>query len=110
LPGPHDLALALERLSPRPDRGRQRVVVLGDGDLWSNQYLGNGGNLELARRIVNWLLDDEALIDIPVHEAADRTLSLSPALVSAFGLAFLVLLPLLLLAAGAVIAWRRARR
>jgi ABC-type uncharacterized transport system involved in gliding motility auxiliary subunit len=110
LPGPHDLALALERLSPRPDRGRQRVVVLGDGDLWSNQFLGNGGNLELARRIVNWLLDDEALIDIPVHEAADRTLTLSPAFVSAFGLAFLVLLPLLLLAAGAVIAWRRARR
>lgn len=110
MPGPLDLGLALTRLSPRPDRDEQRVVVLGDGDFLSNSFLGNGGNRALGLRIVNWLLQEDALVDIAPIEARDRSLVLDERTRALLGVGLLIALPLALLAAGAVIAWRRRRR
>lgn len=110
IPGPHDLALALTRLSPRPDRSMQRVVVVGDADFLANSYLGNGGNRALGLRLVNWLLADDALLDVAPAEARDRELRLGPIPAALVGLGFLVVLPILLLATGLAIAWRRRRR
>jgi ABC-type uncharacterized transport system involved in gliding motility auxiliary subunit len=110
MPGPLDLGLALTRLSPRPDRDEQRVVVLGDGDFLSNSFLGNGGNRALGLRIVNWLLQEDALVDIAPIEAPDRSLVLDERTRALLGVGLLIALPLALLAAGAVIAWRRRRR
>ena len=45
VPGPVTIAVALERTVG--DRV-QRVVVVGNGHFLSNQFLGNGGNLESA--------------------------------------------------------------
>jgi ABC-type uncharacterized transport system involved in gliding motility auxiliary subunit len=107
--GPLDLAFALSRLSPRPDKREQRVVVVGDGDFLSNSFLGNGGNRELGQRVFDWLLGDDDQIAVPDKAAPDRALALTQAGLGVLSIGFLVVLPLLLAASGLAIAWRRRR-
>lgn len=120
IPGPLTLGLALER--PRPGAAeeegtdeetaapRQRVVVLGDGDFLANSYLGNGANLELGERLVNWLAHDDNLIRIPPKAAPDTRLELTPVLSGILGIGFLFAIPGGLLAAGLVIWLKRRKR
>jgi ABC-type uncharacterized transport system involved in gliding motility auxiliary subunit len=110
IPGPLDLAFALARLSPRPGQREQRAVVVGDGDFLSNSFLGNGGNREFGQRIFDWLLGDDAQIAVADKAAADRSLDLSQLQLTTIGIAFLIVLPLLLAGSGALIWWRRRRR
>ncbi len=109
IPGPLDIGIALSRLSPSPDKSEQRVVVIGDGDFLSNAFLGNGGNREFGQRVFDWLLADDALIDIPDKGAPDRQLQLSQRALGTIGLGFLAVLPLLLALIGGIIWWRRRR-
>ncbi|MBS0487947.1 MAG: Gldg family protein [Proteobacteria bacterium] len=109
IPGPLDIGVALSRLSPGPDKSEQRVVVIGDGDFLSNAFLGNGGNREFGQRVFDWLLQDDALIDIPDKGAPDRQLQLSQRALGVIGLGFLIVLPLLLAIIGGSIWWRRRR-
>lgn len=109
IPGPLDIGIALSRLSPSPAKSEQRVTVIGDGDFLSNAFLGNGGNREFGQRVFDWLLQDDALIDIPDKGAPDRQLDLSQTALGIIGLGFLAVLPLLLAIAGGVIWWRRRR-
>ncbi|TDR36269.1 ABC transporter family protein [Tahibacter aquaticus] len=108
--GPLDLAFALQRLSPRPDKREQRAVVIGDGDFLSNQFLANGGNRELGQRLFNWLLADDALIAVPDRGAPDRLITLSQTRLTVLSVGLLIVLPLLLAIGGIVLAWRRRRR
>ncbi|MBD8879946.1 GldG family protein [Rhodanobacter sp. 7MK24] len=109
LKGPLDFGFTLARLSPSPDKREQRAVVVGDGDFLSNAYLGQGGNRALGERIFNWLLGDDALIDVPREGVPDRVLRIGQSELDAASLGFMVVLPLLLLIAGGLIAWRRRR-
>jgi ABC-type uncharacterized transport system involved in gliding motility auxiliary subunit len=109
IPGPLDLGFALSRLSSSPAKKEQRVVAIGDGDFLSNAFLGNGGNRELGQRVFDWLLQDDALIDLPDKGAPDRQLQLSQLQLGVIGLTFLLILPALLLVTGGVIWWRRKR-
>lgn len=109
IPGPHDLALALTRLSPRPDRSEQRVVVMGDADFLSNAYLGNAGNQALGTRLMRWLVADDALIELAPVQAPDQDLVLSDNQLAVIGIGFLGILPLLWLATGLIVVWRRRR-
>ncbi|MDZ7788765.1 MAG: GldG family protein [Halofilum sp. (in: g-proteobacteria)] len=90
--------------------GGQRFAVIGDGDFLSNAYIGNGINLDLGMRLVNWLVGDSAHIDIPPDAAPDTRVDLSRTAVIVLGFGFLLALPLALLATGLVIGWRRRRR
>jgi ABC-type uncharacterized transport system involved in gliding motility auxiliary subunit len=108
--GPLDLGFALSRVSPRPGKREQRVVVIGDGDFLSNSFLGNGGNRELGQRVFDWLLGDDDQISVPDHSAPDRTLALSQTGLGVLGFVFLVALPLVIAGTGALIWWRRRRR
>ncbi|GLQ51581.1 GldG family protein [Dyella flava] len=107
--GPLDFGFALSRLSPSPAKAEQRVVVIGNGDFLSNSFLGNGGNRALGERIFDWLLGDDQLIDMPSRSAPDRVLNVSQGELNILSIAFILLIPVLLLVIGGVIAWRRRR-
>jgi len=108
--GPLDLAFALSRVSPRPDRREQRVVVIGDGDFLSNTSLGNGGNREFGQRVFDWLLGDDDQIVVPDKSAPDRALAFTQTGLGVLSFVFLIALPLLLALTGTLIWWRRRRR
>ncbi len=103
--GPVAIAIALTRSIE--DR-TQRVVVVGDGAFLSNTFLGNGGNLNLGLRLVNWLSHDDSFIAIQPHTLKDARLNLSLLAGRLIGMGYLVILPLLFLAGG-VAVWRRRR-
>ncbi|CAK0757501.1 hypothetical protein CCP3SC1_280026 [Gammaproteobacteria bacterium] len=60
-----------------PSSPEQRVVVFGDGDFLSDAFVGNGGNLDLGLNLINWLVHDENLINIPARAAPDTSLHFS---------------------------------
>ncbi len=107
--GPLDFGFAMTRLSPRPGAGEQRIVVIGDGDFISNSYIGNGGNRDFGTRVFDWLLADDALINVPEPAAADREIKLSETALAIISFGFLLGLPILLAGSGLWI-WRRRRR
>lgn len=106
--GPLALAVALRRTQVDEDI-EQRVLVVGDGDFISNAYLGNGGNLDLAMNMVNWLSRDDQLIAIPSKMTIDATLNLSQTASMIIGFGFLLVLPGGLLGSGLLI-WLKRRR
>jgi ABC-type uncharacterized transport system involved in gliding motility auxiliary subunit len=105
--GPIAFGFALARAL---DGREQRVVAIGDGDFLSNQFVGNGGNVELGIGITNWLSRDDAYVSIPARTARDRRLELSYGARRAMGTGFFLALPLALAAAGAAVWWRRRKR
>ena len=112
VPGPLILGVALTRglsVDGAEASQEQRVVVTGDGDFLSNAYLGNGANLLLGMNMVNWLANDDQLINIPVKTATDRNLQLSPLAQGMIGFGFLFVLPLLLAGSGFIIWWKRRK-
>lgn len=121
IPGPLNIGVTLTRTLPASggedssqDEGdaqgrQQRAIVIGDGDFLSNAYLGNGGNLNLGMNIINWLSNDDQLLDIPAKTAPDTSLNLSKSASMVIGFGFLMVLPLLLLASGLLI-WLRRRK
>ncbi len=125
-PGPLTIGAALTRPAPEqkpaeePQAGapadrpasapEQRVAVIGDGDFLANAYAGNAGNLDLGLALVHWLTHDDVLIDIPAKTAPDRGLALTRTQAAVIAIGFQFAVPLLLLAAGLGIWYRRTRR
>ena len=114
--GPLDVGYAFTRPVNRKDStdeeatGEQRVVVIGDSDFLSNAYLGNGGNVELGLNLFNWLNHDDRFITITARTASDTNLELGKVAQALIAFGFLFGLPLLLLASGVGIWWRRRNR
>jgi ABC-type uncharacterized transport system involved in gliding motility auxiliary subunit len=105
--GPLILGVALTH----PVEGReQRIALIGDGDFLSNQFIANGGNLELGMSLVNWLSHDDSYVNIPVRTSRDRIVEFSrtSAVVIYFGFQWII--PLLLGVGGFVTWWRRRKR
>lgn len=109
IPGPLTTSLALER--PQPESAAsQRVVVIGDGDFLSNQYLGNGANQALATGIVNWLTAQDDRLNIAIKSTPDSQLELSFSETLSIAIGFLFVLPAMLLGSGLTLWWLRRRR
>lgn len=89
---------------------QQRAVVIGDADFLSNAYLGQGGNLDLGMRILNWLTHDDTLLAIPAKTATDAQLDLSKIAQASIGFGILLVMPLIFLSSGFFIWWRRRKR
>lgn len=108
IPGPLNVAIAATR---KVDDKDQRVTVICDGDFASNAFvMGNGGNLDFAMSIANWLSHDDDYISIPTRTVADRTLQLSGTARTLIMVFFVILLPLALTASGILIWLRRRKR
>ncbi|MGR9115845.1 MAG: GldG family protein [Gammaproteobacteria bacterium] len=104
--GPLNLAYALSR--NLEGQSEQRIIVIGDGDFLSNSFIGNVGNLDLGVKMINWLIQDDSYIDIPVKTAPDKKLALTPMAVAIIGFGFLVIVPLVLIVTGLII-WRKRK-
>ena len=102
--GPLKLAYALSR---QTQKQQQRIVIIGDGDFLSNQYLENSANLDLGLNIINWLVKDEHLLNIPSHQRADAALNLSENHIKILSFSFLFALPLGFIALGLFFWWRQ---
>ncbi len=105
--GPLNLGLALSRTLEGTD---QRIVIVGDGDFLSNTYLGNGVNLDLGLNMIHWLTETGNSISIPVRFQPDHSLELNPWQFAVQGLAFLILIPFVLIFSGWMINRARKRR
>lgn len=106
IPGPVTIALALDRVvNDRP----QRVVVVGNGSFLANQFLGNGGNLDLGMNMVNWLAGDDTLITLQPRATLDSSLDLGRTSQYFLLFGFFVFLPLGFAAVGVLIWWRRRK-
>ncbi len=95
--GPIDIAAAAESAA---GGGKSRLVVVGDSDFALNQYYFFQANGNFLNNAVSWLAEEQDLIAIAPKVTAPRTISLTR---SAGRLAFfysLVILPLLVFAAG----------
>lgn len=109
--GPLTIGLTLST-SIENDSGssEQRVAVIGDADFLSNNYLGNGANLELGLNLFNWLSHDDNLISISPRSAPDTRLELSQTQQVVIAVTFLIILPLLLVGLGLRIWLKRRSR
>lgn len=95
--GPIDIAAAAEVTA---GDGKSRLVAIGDSDFALNQYYFFQANSNFFNNAVSWLAEEQDLIAIAPKVAAPRTISLTR---SAGRLAFfycLIILPLLVFAAG----------
>lgn len=106
IPGPVIIASALHRSIK--DR-EQRIVVVGDAAFLSNSFAGNGGNVDLGMNMVNWLAGEESLITVQPRSSKDSNLTLSKTQLGIIGIAFLLVVPLLLAAWGVYLWWKRRR-
>jgi ABC-type uncharacterized transport system involved in gliding motility auxiliary subunit len=106
IPGPVNIAVALER---NVNDRAQRAVVIGNGSFLANTFLGNGGNLDLGINIVNWLAGDDALIAVQPRPSLDSNLEFGRGAQYLILFGFLIFLPLIFIATGVIIWWRRRR-
>ena len=102
--GPIAVAGAFERVI---EDKKQRIVVVGTGNVLSNQHLGLLGNLDFGVNTINWLAGDDKLITIQPRPRVDRSLEIN---LTVFLLAnsFLAL-PLIFLITSGIVWWRRRR-
>lgn len=110
--GPLDFAISLERVLDNDASAsiQQRIIVVGDGDFLSNAYVGNGGNLDLGVRLINWLSNDDDLISIPVKTVNDAHLEFPVYASWIIGFGFILFLPLLFFGIGLSIWWYRKKQ
>lgn len=113
-PGPHSIAVAAEAPAESDtaavEGGRERkarLVVVGDADVATNQYIGVQGNRDFVMNSVNWLAGEEELIAIRAKSPEDRRVNLTRRQDRLVFYAVQFLMPALALVAGVAVWWRR---
>jgi ABC-type uncharacterized transport system involved in gliding motility auxiliary subunit len=84
-----------------------RFVAVGSSNWASNNILRFNGNRDLFLNMMNWLSSDEDLISIRPKEPEDRRLSLSRRQMSTIFSSSVIGLPLIVIAAGLMVWWKR---
>ncbi len=105
--GPFNLAVSAEN-----SRTRARLALFGDLDFATNRVVANPGirtaNLTLLLNTVNWLTRQEELVSIPPKQPVQRALRpVSSQTQTLVGLVTVVGLPLVAVALGVSVWWRR---
>jgi ABC-type uncharacterized transport system involved in gliding motility auxiliary subunit len=86
-----------------------RLVVFGDSDFATNAQLANAGNPTLVANAFNWLLERERLLGIGPKKPEQVRLTLAPGQLAAITWGTLLGMPLLAVAAGVAVWFRRRR-
>jgi ABC-type uncharacterized transport system involved in gliding motility auxiliary subunit len=89
--------------------GKGRFVVVGSSSFIGNNFLRFNGNRDLFLNMMNWLSADEDLISIRPKEPADQAVNVQK-LGGSIGRIFwasIVFLPLIVIASGVAVWWRR---
>jgi len=84
-----------------------RLVLIGDSDYASDEFIGSLGNGILFLNAVNWLAEEESMIAIGPKSTQPRNVFLSMVQSNAIFFIGVVLIPLALVAAGVAVWWRR---
>jgi ABC-type uncharacterized transport system involved in gliding motility auxiliary subunit len=110
LAGPVPVGAVAESAATALGRRPMRLVVFGDSDFATNQLLqANQANIVLLSNTLNWLVEREALLDIPAKKTEQVKLTLtSQQIRSVYLLA--AALPMLSAILGAYVFVRRRRR
>ena len=89
--------------------GKGRFVVVGNSAWIANNFLRFNGNRDLFLNMMNWLSADEDLISIRPKEPADQAVNVQKLgqSIQRIFLASIVFLPLLVIASGVAVWWRR---
>jgi hypothetical protein len=103
------LAAALEGTWPGAVAGSRpfRLVVVGDGDFASNSFLPYMANSDLALAMVRWAVREERTPAVAVRIPVPPLVLLTKSQMQRIFLGIEVLLPLGVMAVGAVVWWRR---
>jgi ABC-2 type transport system permease protein len=92
----------------------QRIVITGDADFMSNaelqRYNIQTSNFEFDMGIFSWLSYGEFPVDATRPESKDKRLNVTSAQVGALRIAYVWVLPIILLASGTVLLIRRKRK
>ncbi len=104
IPGPVNLAIALERVINDKD---QRIIVVGGASFLANSFSGNGGNIDLGTNMVNWLSNEDSLITVQPRANKDGTVTLSTRALTVISICLVVVIPVILLLLGGLQWWRR---
>ncbi|HXX11604.1 MAG TPA: GldG family protein [Burkholderiales bacterium] len=107
--GPRVLAVAVEgRLPGASEQGPAfRAVIVGDGDFASNSFLPYLANGDLALSMVRWLVREEHLTTVASRIPVPPMVLLSSTQTKTTFLAVEVGLPLVVIAIGGMVWWRR---
>jgi ABC-type uncharacterized transport system involved in gliding motility auxiliary subunit len=84
-----------------------RLVVIGDSDFASNQYIRIMANGDLFFNTVNWLAQDEDLISIRPKSTTSRSIVMNAAQQSTFWWLVVLFMPVAAIGSGAYIWWKR---
>jgi len=107
--GPATVMLALEK--DRASGERQRIVIIGSQQFFTNAQLQRGGNLALTMQSLQWVVNNQPSVSLPVSPLRDSVIALPTTqtwLMVLFN-SFQFGLPALLLWAG-WLRWRRKLR
>ena len=106
LKGPFTLGAAGTYMNGK-ENGNGRFVVVGSSGFPSNGFISFNGNRDLYLNILNWLSSDEDLISIRPKEPTDSQLNMNQRQISMMFYSSVFGLPLLIIAFGAGVWWRR---
>jgi ABC-type uncharacterized transport system involved in gliding motility auxiliary subunit len=84
-----------------------RLIVMGDSDFANDEHYENGNNSDLFLNSVGWLAEGTELISIRRNVQPFRRLVVTEAETMFIEYSSIALVPLLVLAAGGIIWWRR---
>jgi len=105
--GPFVLGAAGTYRTGKEDDKEGRFVVVGSSGWVANNFIRFNGNRDLVLNMVNWLSSDEDLISIRPKEPEDRRLTMTVAQMRTVFWTSVVGIPLLVVAAGIGVWWRR---
>ena len=110
-PGPVTVVAAADRSRvDGADVRRTRIVVTGDVDFATNEFVGEAGNAQLVRQATAWLTQSEELVAISPNLPRDRPLRFTDARVTYARVLSVGVIPGLFLLVGAMVwALRRSR-